>query len=209
MNIRLPGATASVSPVESHKTGGYCQILKMEDEWWMYYNAIPRGEFNYDSSRKDGSGYMVCLATSKDGLKWQRKDIDLYNVKGETRNNVVIPNAYGNLLVDPNETNGYRYWFLAHMEECSAWGEAQGCKYHSGLYLLKSKDGIIVVRFPIELHTIEVTSGLERRRAVRPAVGMDAPCNGPKPFPRRNLHSPSRDSYIAPCSYFKRRLDIS
>ena len=118
--------------IESHKVGGYCQIIRMQDEWWMYYNAMPMGKFEYDSSLKDGSGYMVCLATSKDGLAWKRKAVDLYNVQGGTRNNVVIPNAYGTLLVDPNETDGYRYWFLAQMEACSAWEEARGCSYHGG-----------------------------------------------------------------------------
>jgi hypothetical protein len=136
------------TPVESHCVGGYVQVIEAEGGWRMYYGAIPSGDFSYDSSRKDGSGYMVCLATSADGLDWQREEIDLYDIQGSTRNNVVIPNAYGTLLVDSHQTDGCRYWFLAHMEDCAAWNEADGLAYHSGLYLLRSADGIHFVREP-------------------------------------------------------------
>jgi len=133
--------------VESHKIGGYCQIVKMKDEWWMYYNAMPLGDFNYDASRADGTGYMVCLATSKDGLEWQRKNVSLYPIRGK-ENNVVIPNAYGYMFDDPKKSDGYPYWFLTHMQECAVWKEADGCDYWDGLYLLKSKDGIHWKRHP-------------------------------------------------------------
>lgn len=132
--------------VESHNIGS-CQVIAMGKEWWMYYSAVPLGNMQYDPSRKDGAGYMVCLAVSPDGRNWRRRNVNLYDVRGK-ENNVVIPNCYGSLLVDPKMTDGYRYWFPANMKQTSVWRQADGCDWTSGLYLLKSKDGIHFVRQP-------------------------------------------------------------
>src|SRR3990170_1865345 len=65
------------TPIESMNINS-ARIVRMPDEWWMYYTAIPLGNFDYDPAKKDGSGYMICLATSEDGLTWKRKNVNLF-----------------------------------------------------------------------------------------------------------------------------------
>ncbi|MBI2438806.1 MAG: hypothetical protein HYV36_08365 [Lentisphaerae bacterium] len=135
------------TPIESQCVS-QSRIVRMPDEWWMYYTAIPLGNFDYDPAKKDGSGYMICLATSADGLTWKRKNVNLFTIQGSRNNNVVMPQVYGDILCDPNRSDGHPYWFLANLKETSVWKEGDGLQFHSGLYLLKSKDGIHWVRHP-------------------------------------------------------------
>lgn len=135
------------TPIESQCIS-CSRIVRMGEAWWMYYTAIPLGSFDYDPAKKDGSGYMICLATSEDGLIWKRKNVNLYTIQGLRDNNVVMPQTYGDILCDPNVSDGYPYWFLANLKETSVWKEGDGLQFHSGLYLLKSRDGIHWVRHP-------------------------------------------------------------
>lgn len=134
--------------IESHRVGCCCQIFRVGDEWQMIYTAIPKGPFDYDPSKKDGSGYMNCLAASRDGLHWERKNVNLFTIRGQKENNVVFPNAYGCVLVDPRQSGGFRYWYLAHTKQSQVWQESDGCEYHNGLYLFKSNDLIYWQRHP-------------------------------------------------------------
>ncbi|MEZ5275089.1 MAG: hypothetical protein R3F07_01760 [Opitutaceae bacterium] len=79
-----------------------------------------------------GKPHVVCLATSADGLHWEKPDLFLHDWNGELPTNIVIPNAgQGALIKDPNPLapSSERYKMLQ-------W------TYYRGYYLYTSPDGV-------------------------------------------------------------------
>lgn len=63
---------------------GYVTILQDGDRCLMYYRGLP-------ASGKDGSeAEVTCVAESRDGVTWQRPELDLFTVSGASRNNVIL-----------------------------------------------------------------------------------------------------------------------
>jgi len=66
---------------------GYCTILTVDDGFRAYYRGLP-------SAKNDGSPReSTCVAFSKDGVAWTKPELELHEVDGSKRNNVVLFNA--------------------------------------------------------------------------------------------------------------------
>lgn len=79
-----------------------------------------------------GKSHVVCLATSRDGLHWEKPELNLYPWEGDFQTNIIIPNAgQGALIKDPNPAspNAERYKMLQ-------WS------YYRGYYLYTSPDAV-------------------------------------------------------------------
>jgi hypothetical protein len=79
-----------------------------------------------------GKSHVVCLAVSRDGLHWEKPELNLHAWNGELPTNIIIPNAgQGALIKDPNPAaaDSERYKMLQ-------WS------YYRGYYLYTSPDGM-------------------------------------------------------------------
>ena len=56
------------------------------------------------------SRYFLCYATSKDGLKWEKKKLGLYELDGNKGNNIVFSGRIGaTVFIDPNAKPDKKY----------------------------------------------------------------------------------------------------
>lgn len=63
---------------------GYCTIIKDGDIYRLYYRGLPL-------AGKDGSNTEVtCYAESRDGIKWEKPNLGLFEVNGTKNNNVIL-----------------------------------------------------------------------------------------------------------------------
>lgn len=66
---------------------GYCTVIHDQDLYRLYYRGLPL-------SQADGSpSEVTCIAQSQDGIHWDRPDLELFEVGGHKRNNIVLANA--------------------------------------------------------------------------------------------------------------------
>lgn len=57
-----------------------------------------------DKSSKKGRGSFMCYAASKDGLKWEKPNLGLYEWSGDgTKNNNIVPHCPGHVMYTPWE----------------------------------------------------------------------------------------------------------
>lgn len=62
----------------------YTTIVKDEERMRAYYRGSP-------AAGQDGNeGEVTCCAESADGIRWTRPDLDLFEVRGARRNNVIL-----------------------------------------------------------------------------------------------------------------------
>ena len=79
-----------------------------------------------------GKEPAICLATSSDGLHWQKPELALHEWNGSTRNNIVLRNALqGTVIRDPNPqaAGDQRYKLMAWLLK-------------RGIYMFCSPDGV-------------------------------------------------------------------
>lgn len=62
---------------------GYVTVIKDGQRYLMYYRGLPEPKDETDSE-------CTCLAQSGDGIRWQRPELGLYEVRGTRKNNVVL-----------------------------------------------------------------------------------------------------------------------
>lgn len=67
---------------ESHRIGAYNSVLQVGEELRMYYDAIA----------SDGSRWL-CLAISRDGVRWKKPDLGLVPFEGDRHTNILFPPA--------------------------------------------------------------------------------------------------------------------
>ncbi|QEG38078.1 glycoside hydrolase family protein [Roseimaritima ulvae] len=66
---------------------GYCTVIKDGDLYRLYYRGRP------EAGADGNQGEVYCYAESKDGIEWTKPDLDIFNVLGQKRNNVVLADA--------------------------------------------------------------------------------------------------------------------
>jgi hypothetical protein len=109
---------------------GYFTVIRDGGVFRMYYRGEP-------ASGKDGNADEVtCYAESRDGVRWQKPDLGLYEVAGSRKNNVILtrdaPFSHNfSPLLDARKgvKAGERYKALAGIHK-------------SGLYAFVSGDGV-------------------------------------------------------------------
>ena len=109
---------------------GYATIIKDGDMYRAYYRGRPDGGQDGDSIE------VYCCAESSDGIHWTKPELDLFDVRGHTKTNIVLADAapvthnFCPMLDNrPGVPKGERY-------------KAIGGTVHSGLIAMTSPDGI-------------------------------------------------------------------
>ena len=109
---------------------GYCTVIRDGARYRLYYRGLP--EPRADGSERE----TTCVAESPDGITWTRPELDLFEVDGHRRNNVVLAGQapfshnFSPLLDDrPGVPADQRYKALAGTQK-------------TGLYAFVSADGL-------------------------------------------------------------------
>lgn len=104
-------------------------ILRWQDKWWLYYK-----------SKTDEGRMCLALATSDDGINWDRPQLGVVSFKGSTANNLVAVESerWGEfcIFVDPTAPDEERFKMVCH--------EQAG----GGMWALSSADGLSFNRIP-------------------------------------------------------------
>ena len=67
------------------KYSGYAVVLKVADgDYRMYYRGAPRLIGSHELEQ------YTCVANSKDGIRWERPNLGLYEIRGTKDNNVIL-----------------------------------------------------------------------------------------------------------------------
>jgi hypothetical protein len=116
-------------PWEGHFSG-YCTIIHDREIYRAYYRGIR--DAGVDGSENE----VTCYAESKDGIHWQKPDLNLFEINGSKNNNVILAQAapvnhnFSPFLdQNPNTNAQQRYKALGGTKE-------------SGLIAFTSPDGI-------------------------------------------------------------------
>ena len=72
-------------PWEATRVGCYSTVIKVGDEYRMWYDGI-------------GPGIKLCYATSKDGLKWEKPSLGIVEFEGSYDNNILFNNDVKNIV---------------------------------------------------------------------------------------------------------------
>ncbi len=65
----------------------YCTIIKTDDLYRAYYRGIP--VVGSDGNEKE----TTCIAESADGINWTKPELNLFEMSGTKKNNVILSNA--------------------------------------------------------------------------------------------------------------------
>ncbi|MEX0792707.1 MAG: hypothetical protein WD045_06195, partial [Pirellulaceae bacterium] len=66
---------------------GYATIIHDNDKYRLYYRGVP-------VAGSDGNtNEVTCYAESDDGIQWTRPELDQFEVRGSTKNNVILADA--------------------------------------------------------------------------------------------------------------------
>ena len=91
----------------------------------------------------EGVGHVQCMATSTDGIHWERPELGLHEALGSTLNNIVIPAAYHDgqdhwetMLKDPGDPDQARRY------KAIGWSSFDWDGPRSGIYSAISPDGL-------------------------------------------------------------------
>jgi hypothetical protein len=124
----------------------YSNVLEHEGLYKMWYDGLS----NLPAGKNHGR--CVCYAESRDGVDWQRVNVNLFEWEGIRDNNIVMPGASAGVMIDPNGPDEQRYKALCIIHENEVWPESKGAVtgYFEGekfvarleLYLCTSPDGI-------------------------------------------------------------------
>jgi len=66
---------------------GYVTVIKDGDIYRMYYRGRP------DAGADGSVDEVYCYAESRDGIKWKKPNLGLFEVRGTRQNNVILANA--------------------------------------------------------------------------------------------------------------------
>jgi len=66
---------------------GYVTVIKDTEHYKLYYRGRP------ERGRDGDSGEVYCYAESSDGIHWTKPDLNLFEVAGDSKNNIVLADA--------------------------------------------------------------------------------------------------------------------
>jgi hypothetical protein len=113
---------------ESGGITSYCNVLwdEQHKEYRLYYVPVVPNE---PGTLKSGLRFHLALATSKDGIHWEKPERGVVDFRGSKKNNIVIDNEReGTVIIDPNAPPERRYGYLSGV--------------NTGIYYYSSADGV-------------------------------------------------------------------
>lgn len=118
--VRPVRAGYAVTPTEAWESWAvfaYNSVVRMTDsngleEHRMYYDCIegtgvPPGENRGDVI--DISHRRICLATSTDGLRWDKPELGIFERNGSKANNILLEDSGVSVFFDPNASSDARW----------------------------------------------------------------------------------------------------
>ncbi|QDV26390.1 glycoside hydrolase family protein [Aureliella helgolandensis] len=66
---------------------GYCTVIKDGDQYRAYYRGRPEAGADGDP------GEVYCCAESEDGIVWTKPELELFTVRGHSKNNIILAEA--------------------------------------------------------------------------------------------------------------------
>ncbi|HCS49986.1 hypothetical protein [Rubinisphaera sp.] len=66
---------------------GYCTVIKDGELYRLYYRGSPKGGADGNSNE------VYCCAESKDGIEWTKPELDIFQLQGHSKNNIVLADA--------------------------------------------------------------------------------------------------------------------
>lgn len=126
-------------------------VLDVGGQYLMYYMTFLE---DAPAGLRKSAWHLTRLARSDDGIQWKRVPAGTIDVGRGLDNNIVMAGAVGTFFIDPNETDGRRFWWIGHMNENPWWEESRGAIFGGGpdkegaVYLCRSKDGVHWERVP-------------------------------------------------------------
>ncbi len=66
---------------------GYCTVIKDEELYRLYYRGSPK--VGADGNQNE----VYCCAESKDGISWTKPELDLFEIPGHSKNNIILADA--------------------------------------------------------------------------------------------------------------------
>ena len=107
----------------------YTSLLKDKSgSYRAYYRCSEGGK-----EGKYGTGHF-CLATSKDGITWEKPNLGLVVFRGSKDNNILPTIPWGHVFLDPEADSDRRYKFIGN--------RFFGHKDRGGVWLAYSSDGL-------------------------------------------------------------------
>ena len=111
-------------------------------EHQMWYRADPG----------DGNGSLLCYATSRDGISWERPELGVVEFQGNKDNNIVARHLQGGVFVDLHDAPERRYKFIGEgqTEWCitSYYGGGARFRYFKGVLPTWNYLGVIGAHSP-------------------------------------------------------------
>jgi hypothetical protein len=130
-------------------------VLSLEKKYLLYYTAYAPTKWLERDWEGEVPGYarhMTSLATSRDGINWQRVKVNQFDIGRGKKNAIVMPCTGGTVFLDPFKTRGSMFWFIGNIGENPWWEESKGAvhtlrdsegeKVGGAMYLCHSEDGI-------------------------------------------------------------------
>ena len=108
-------------PWETFYAGGWNTVMEDGGSYKMWYEASTLNP-------KKRHMQMLALATSTDGVRWEKPKLGVTEFNGSTDNNLVLLDTVGTVFLDPKSSDGNRFKFAARKKP--------------GLWIYTSPDGI-------------------------------------------------------------------
>ena len=148
MNAPAKTGERVIIPDRSWESGGvgvYCSVLKVDDEYRLYYNVrslVPDKSEWIHTPQGDLPPSWMCLATSRNGKEWEKPNLGIVEFGGSKENNIVFPpraswNESGHVFIDtkPGIPADERFKMTCR------WDGPDGSHWN-GEYGMKSPDGL-------------------------------------------------------------------
>lgn len=122
---------------DNEKTGAYYTILYVNDEYKLYYKSCPYSYYKdkenktYYSTEELQNHEYFCLATSTDGLNFEKKNYNIVNYNNSTDNNILKHDLFCH--------NFYPFYDKINNKYLGISGTSYGT---DGIHLFNSFDGI-------------------------------------------------------------------
>lgn len=145
MNPPVKGGPVLVGeePWEQGWLVGSATVLEHEGRYRMWYiSSSPEQDV-------DRAPLYLCYAESKDGLKWTRPHLGLYEFRGSKANNILlrVNIESASVFIDPKAPAEQRYKLVANMRESQGVPGPEG----DGIYIYTSPDGLRWTLHPVRL----------------------------------------------------------
>lgn len=152
---RNPELVLSPGPAGSHDESldYYGTVLRIGDTLYMWYWGCFGPELVQIGYGHRRTQFVLCLATSKDGLNWEKPDLGLVEFNGSKHNNIVdlpdarLLNTAGEVIYEPDDPDPERRFKLIYQGEMT---EAEAARMEAvphlgnrwGMFAAFSADGL-------------------------------------------------------------------